>query len=154
MERRKIISDEGGISRSWCRWMENLNCYKYYCTSLWYNRNKKRSMEIMFPKSNKIHKQYKSKLTTWGFFICVKKQWDYLAALHVGNKIRFIHISFNISHVSGRKQEMSTVLYKEWRLEKSMQTKIPSFSDLPFIMRDDKQMKSPLSLSVVVLAFC
>lgn len=89
-----------------------------------------------------------------GFFYMCKKQWDYLAALHIGNKIRFIHISFNISHVSGRKQEMSTVLYKEWRLEKSMQTKIPSFSDLPFIMRDDKQMKSPLSLSVVVLAFC
>lgn len=34
-----------------------------------------------------------------------------------------------------------------------MQTNIPFFSDLPFIMRDDKQMKSPLSLSAVGLAF-
>lgn len=48
-----------------------------------------------------------------GFFYMCKKQRDYLAALHVGNKIRFIHISFNISHVSGCKQEVSTVLYKE-----------------------------------------
>jgi len=77
-----------------------------------------------------------------------------LAALHIGNKIRFIQIPFNVSLVSGCKQEMSTVLYKGRQLEKSMQTNIPFFSDLPFIMRDDKQMKSPLSLSVVVLAFC
>lgn len=35
-----------------------------------------------------------------------------------------------------------------------MQTNIPFFSDLPFLMRDDKQMESPLSLSAVGLAFC
>lgn len=41
MERGKIISDEGGISGGWSRWIENSNRYKYYRTTLWYNQKKK-----------------------------------------------------------------------------------------------------------------
>lgn len=68
--------------------------------------------------------------------------------------MRFIPIPFSVSLLLGCKQEMSTVLYKGRRLEKiNVKTTIPFFCDFPFIMRDDKQMKSPLSLSVVGFRF-
>lgn len=40
---------------------------------------------LMFPKSNKIHKQYKKKLTTWGVFIAVKN-----------NKTTWLHCTWAI----------------------------------------------------------